>query len=135
VERFPIRRLGAGDEDVVARLAEDEPRTVLLADPATIFLAAFDEQEPVGFAFGYVLDRRHGEARMLFVYELDVNETHRRRGIATALMRELFRLGDEAGAGERFVLTEPGNDAANALYASLGGRPSTAVVFEWSPAG
>ena len=135
MKALPIRRLGPGDEHVIARLADDEPRTALLADPATILLAALDGDEPVGFAFGYVLDRRHREARMLFVYEIDVSEPYRPRGLATALMRELFRLGEEAGAGEHFVLTEPDNDAANALYASLGGRPSTAVMFEWSPAG
>ena len=48
MEALPIRRLGPGDEDVIARLAEDEPRSALLADPATIFLAAFDGDEPVG---------------------------------------------------------------------------------------
>ena len=132
---LPIRRLGPGDEDVIARLADGEPRTALLDDPSTIFLAAFDGGEPAGFAFGYVLDRRHGEARMLFVYEVEVSEPYRRRGVANALMRELCRRGEAAGAGEHFVLTEPDNEAANALYASLGGRPSTAVMFEWSPGG
>ena len=133
VGTLPIRRLGPGDGDVVARLAGREPRTALLDDPSTIFVAAFDRDEPVGFAFGYVLDRRHGEERMLFVYEVDVGERYRRRGIARRLLRELFRLAAEAGAGERFVLTEPDNEAANALYASLGGRPSTVVMVEWPP--
>ncbi len=132
---LPIRRLGPGDEDVIARLADGVPRTALLADPSTIFLAAFDGDEPVAFAFGYMLDRRHGQARMLFVYEVEVSEPYRRRGVANALMRELFRLGEEAGAGEHFVLAEPDNEPAKALYASLGGLRSTAVMFEWSQAG
>jgi ribosomal protein S18 acetylase RimI-like enzyme len=125
-----IRRLRPGDEDVVARLADAEPRTALLGDDAAIFLVAFDNEEPVGFVLGYLLERRHREARMLFVYELDVAETHRRLGIATRLMRELRRA---AGGDEAFVLTDPGNEPANALYASLGGTPSTAVMYEWSP--
>jgi len=129
-----IRRLHAGDEDVIRRLADDEPRTALLADPAMIFLVAFDGEEPVGFVFGYELDRRHGDARMLFVYELEVHEAHRRRGIAARLLRDLLRRAQDDGIIDAFVLTEPDNDAANALYASLGGRRSTAHMYEWSPA-
>ena len=80
-----IRRLGPGDEEVVRKLADGEPQTALLADDATIFLAAFRDDEPVGFVFGYELPRRHGAPSILFVYELDVGEEHRRQGIgATA---------------------------------------------------
>jgi ribosomal protein S18 acetylase RimI-like enzyme len=121
-----IRRLGPGDEDVIRRLADDEPRTELLSDPRTVFVAAFDGDDPIGFAFGYELPRRHGNRTELFVYELDVDERYRRRGVATALMREL--LDGRAGA---FVLTEADNVAANATYRSLGGRPSDAVMWEW----
>ena len=62
-EQTVIRRLGPGDEDVVRKLADDEPQTGLLADDATIFLAAFRGAEPVGFVFGYELPRRHGPLR------------------------------------------------------------------------
>jgi hypothetical protein len=36
-----------------------------------------------------------------------------------------------AEAPEAYVLTEPDNDAANALYASLGGTRSEAVLWDW----
>jgi ribosomal protein S18 acetylase RimI-like enzyme len=123
-----IRRLGPGDEEVVRALATRTPRTELLADDRTLFLAAFDGDEPVGFAFGYVLPRRHGEPTILLVYEVDVHERYRRRGIAKELMR---RLGEESGAGEGFVLTEPDNEAANALYRSLGGVPGEVVQWDF----
>jgi ribosomal protein S18 acetylase RimI-like enzyme len=122
-----IRRLGPGDEDVVRRLAEQEPaRPELLADPRTVFVAALDGGHPVGFAFGYELPRRHGQPTELLVYELGVDEPYRRRGVATRLMRELLD-GRDGG----FVLTEPDNDAANATYRSLGGRRSEVVMWEW----
>jgi ribosomal protein S18 acetylase RimI-like enzyme len=123
-----IRRLRPGDEEVVARLAEREPRTALLADERTIFVAAFDGEEPVGFAFGYLLPRRHGDAEVLFVYELEVAESHRRRGIATRLMRELIRLG----GAPAFVLTEPDNVAANRTYAGLGGERVDSVMWDFA---
>jgi ribosomal protein S18 acetylase RimI-like enzyme len=128
-----VRRLGAGDEDVVRRLAEDgRPQTALLADERTVFLAAFDGEEPVGFAFGYLLPRRHGEPSMLFVYELDVAEAYRGRGIATRLMQDLFA---QAGGVEAFVLTDHDNLAANATYAKLGGERREVVMWDYPSAG
>jgi len=121
-----IRRLGPGDEDVVRALATRTPRVELLEDPRTIFVVAFDGEAPVGFAFGYVLPRRHGDAAILFVYEIGVDEPYRRRGIGKELMQ---RLAEEAGTGEGFVLTDPENAAANALYRSVEGTPSE--VVEW----
>jgi aminoglycoside 3-N-acetyltransferase I len=128
-----VRRLGRGDEEVVRRLAEDgKPQTALLADERTIFVAAFDGDEPVGFTFGYLLPRRHGEPSMLFVYELDVAEAYRRQGVATRLMEELFA---HAGGVDAFVLTEPDNEAANATYAKLGGERSEVVMWDYPSAG
>jgi ribosomal protein S18 acetylase RimI-like enzyme len=124
-----VRRLAPGDEDVVARLAEKPPRPEVLGDPSVLFLAAFDGSDPVGFVLAYELTRRHGDAAMLLVYEVGVDEPFRRRGIATQLLRELERLARARGIGEAFLLTEPGNAAANALYASLGGERSD--VVEW----
>jgi ribosomal protein S18 acetylase RimI-like enzyme len=126
-----VRRLGPGDEDVIRKLAEHEPQTALLVDERTIFFAAFDETEPIGFAFGYELPRRHGNASILFIYELDVEEAWRRRGIATRLMTELLRVAKSRGIDEGFVLTEPDNAAANALYESLGGVRSDAVMWDY----
>jgi len=127
-----VRRLGPGDEAVVRALAEEgDAQTALLADERTIFVAAFAGEEPVGFTFGYLLPRRHGKPSMLFVYELEVAEAHRRQGLATRLMEELFA---QAGGVEAFVLTEPGNDAANATYAKLGGERSEVVMWDYPSA-
>jgi len=124
-----VRRLGPGDEDVVASLAERPPQTGLLSDASTIFLAAFEDDEPVGFVLAYELQRRHGDPSMLLVYEVDVDEAHRHRGVATSLLDELARIARERGIGEGFVLTDVDNDAANALYASAGGERRD--VVEW----
>jgi ribosomal protein S18 acetylase RimI-like enzyme len=131
LDKTTVRRLGPGDEDVVRRLAEREPQVGLLADEATIFLAAFRGDEPIGFVFGYELPRRHGVASMLFIYELEVNEAHRRQGLATRLMTELEQIARARGIGEGFVFTEPDNDAANTFYASLGGQRSDSVMWDY----
>jgi aminoglycoside 6'-N-acetyltransferase I len=125
-----VRRLGVGDEPILRFLADREPQTALLADERTVFVAAFAGERPIGFAFGYVLERRHGDPRIFFVYEVDVDPGYRRQGIATLLFDEMHRLAHEQGAMESFVLTEPDNDAANALYASLGGERVDAVMWD-----
>ncbi|HET7128007.1 MAG TPA: GNAT family N-acetyltransferase [Gaiellaceae bacterium] len=121
-----IRRLGPGDEEVIRALAGADPQTALLADERTTFVVAFDGDTPVGFAFGYVLPRRHGRPTIFFVYELDVDERYRRRGIGRRLMEELL-----AGHEEAFVLTDADNEAAMALYASLGGTRVDSVMWDF----
>jgi ribosomal protein S18 acetylase RimI-like enzyme len=125
-----VRRLGVGDEPILRLLADQEPQTALLADPRTVFVAAFDAERPVGFAFGYVLERRHGAPTIFFVYEVDVEPAYQRQGVATRLFDELHRAAHEQGAEESFVLTEPDNVAANALYESLGGERIDAVMWD-----
>jgi ribosomal protein S18 acetylase RimI-like enzyme len=117
-----IRRLRPGDEAVVRELAEREPQTSLLSDERTIFLVAFEEDRPIGFALAHELPRRHGDPTNLFVYELGVDPEWRRRGIATALMNELAELARTRGIRETFLITEESNQAAMAFYESLGAR-------------
>ena len=129
-----VRRLGPGDEQVVARLAEDAaPQSGLLAEERTIFLVAFDGDNPAGFLLAYELLRRRGDPSQLFVYEVGVDEERRRRGVATALFRELACIARAQGIRSGFVLTNEANEAAMELYRSLGGvRPnSDDVLFDF----
>jgi aminoglycoside 3-N-acetyltransferase I len=121
-----IRRLAPGDEEVVAALAEQEPpdAAALLRDERTVYVAALDGGRPIGYVYAHELLRRHGDRSMLFVYDLGVDEEYRRRGIATRLLRELETIARARGIRTGFVLTNAGNDAAMALYESVGGvRP------------
>jgi aminoglycoside 3-N-acetyltransferase I len=79
----------------------------------------------------YELPRRHGDRAKLFVYEIDVAESHRRRGIAAALLARLGELARERGIRTGWVLTEPDNGPANALYRDAGGA-TEAVNVLWT---
>ena len=64
-----IRRLGPGDEEIVVQLGSERPLTHaqaadLLADE-TLYLVAFDRQEPIGYVFAHQLPRRHGDPSQL----------------------------------------------------------------------
>jgi len=134
VPGIAIRVLASGEEEVVRAVATydgaGDPEA-LLADPRTLMLVAFDGEHPVGFVLAHELPRRHGERAKLFVYEVEVAESHRRRGIASALLARLGELARERGIRTGFVLTEPGNGPANALYRSAGGA-TEAVTVEWT---
>ncbi len=125
-----IRRLGPGDEDVVRKLATRPPHFELLEDERTIFLAAFEDGEPIGFALAHHLPRRHDPPAKLLVYEVDVDEAHRRRGVGKALLAELADVARERGIPQGWVLTDDDNAAGMALYRSAGGR-SPREVIEW----
>ena len=127
-----IRLLESGDEDVVRSLATSggpgDPEG-LLADPRTLMLVAFAAGRPVGFVLAHELPRRHGDPSKLFVYEVEVVETHRRRGVASALLGRLRELAGERGIRAGFVLTEEDNEPANALYEHVGGTVEGANVL------
>ncbi len=114
VPGIAIRLLGPGDENVSCAssrrtTAPGDPEG-LLADPRTLVLVAFDGDRPVGFVLAHELPRRHGDRAKLFVYEVDVAESHQRRGIASALLARLAELARERGIRVGFVLTEPDNE-------------------------
>jgi aminoglycoside 3-N-acetyltransferase I len=95
-------------------------------------LVALEGARPVGFVLAHELPRRHGDRANLFVYEVDVAESHRRRGIAAALLARLAELARERGIRVGFVLTEPDNEPANALYRRAGGTSKLDVEWTFS---
>ena len=125
-----IRRLGPGDEDVVRQHATRPPHFELLEDERTILLVAFEEGEPIGFALAHHLPRRHDPPAKLLVYEVDVDEAHRRRGVGKALLAKLRDVARERGIPQGWVLTDDDNAAGMALYRSAGGRRPREVI-EW----
>jgi aminoglycoside 3-N-acetyltransferase I len=94
----------------------------LLAKPHFIALAATAGDEVVGGLAAYVLDKFERERREIYIYDLAVSDRHRRRGIATALINELVRIGRERDAYVVFVQADRGDDPAIKLYESLGTR-------------
>jgi ribosomal protein S18 acetylase RimI-like enzyme len=133
LDGIAIRLLEPGDENVVRELATYEgpgDPEALLADARSLMLVALDGEQPVGFVVAHELPRRHGDRAKLFVYEVDVAESHQRRGIGKALLARLAELARERGIRIGFVLTDPGNGPANALYRSAGGATHKMTV-EW----
>lgn len=94
----------------------------LLASDAFIALVAVESGGVVGGLAAYELRKFEQERSEIYVYDLAVRQTHRRRGIATSLMREVCGVGRDRGAHVVFVQADCGDEPATALYTSLGER-------------
>ena len=92
----------------------------LLARDTVIALAAVDGPEVVGGLVAYVLDKFEQARSEIYVYDLAVAAPHRRRGVATALLRELQRLARARGAWVIFIQADRADAPAVALYSKLG---------------
>jgi ribosomal protein S18 acetylase RimI-like enzyme len=113
---FDDRKTYEGDQP------DDDYLRRLLSSDTFIAVAAFEDMTPVGGIAAYVLPKFEQARSEIYIYDLAVNEGHRRRGIATALITELKRIAVERGAYVIYVQADYGDDAAIALYTKLGTR-------------
>jgi len=83
--------------------------------PGHIMVVALIGDLVVGQCAG-VIHHHPDKPTELYVDEVGTASTHRRQGIARAMLDEFFRWGRELGCEEAWLGTELDNDAANALY-------------------
>jgi ribosomal protein S18 acetylase RimI-like enzyme len=115
-------------------LFDDEPTeawtTAFLAREGHHLLIAYVDDEAAGFVSG--VETIHPDKGIeLFLYELGVDEAHRRTGIAKALLERLETIAVEHGCRGMWVATEADNVAALATYRSARYEaPAPCVVLE-----
>ena len=113
-----IRRMGPADADLARAATErfkGEAADVAdwLASSRHLMLVALDGRSPVGWVYGYELPRVDRAHSMWLLYEIDVSESYRRRGIGKRLLQGFRELAD----GPVWLLTNRSNGAALRLYA------------------
>lgn len=112
------------------RPLEEKASLRFLADERHHLLVARVGPEAVGFVSG--VEMTHPDkGTELFVYELAVAAPWRRRGVGTALLRELSLVGRRRGCYGMWVLAEHDNDAALGLYRAFGATGTDSVMFSW----
>jgi aminoglycoside 3-N-acetyltransferase I len=92
----------------------------LLGKQHFIALVALAGEEVVGGLAAYELEKFEQERKEIYIYDLAVLESHRRKGIATRLINELKHIARERGAYVIFVQADQGDTPAIRLYESLG---------------
>jgi aminoglycoside 3-N-acetyltransferase I len=93
-----------------------------LADERCITVVAMVGGEVAGGLVAYELVKFERERKEFYIYDLAVKEEHRRRGLATGLIVTLKAIARARGAYVIYVQADRGDDAAIALYESLGVR-------------
>lgn len=104
----------------------------LLGGDSFIALAALTNGEVVGGLAAYELKKFEQERSEIYIYDLAVAAAQRRRGIATALIRELETIAVARGAYVVFVQADLGDEPAIALYSKLGTREDV-LHFDIAP--
>lgn len=89
---------------------------------AVILLVAEIDGRAIGGLTAYDLPKLEQARSEIYLYDLAVDEGHRRKGVATALIEALQRIAAETGAWAVFVQADYGDDPAVALYTKLGVR-------------
>ena len=136
-----VRLLGVGDEamaEEAARLFSDDDSlpidvTPFLSSPSCALLVSLSAGgSVVGWVYGHELVHPDGERTML-LYALDVDDGAQREGRGRALVSAFVDEARGRGCTEVWVLTDDGNPAALATYASAGGKRESpdSVMFTW----
>jgi aminoglycoside 3-N-acetyltransferase I len=151
---FTTKRLGAADLDQMKALLRlfgevfNEPDTYHGAVPGDTYLRErlCDDTffcvvalDPAGMIIGglaaYELKKFEQERSEVYIYDLAVDAAHRRKGVATALIRTLGAAARKRGAYLMFVQADVGeeDEAANALYRKLASEMIVANHYDIVP--
>ena len=135
-----IRIVGSDESHLLGSVAQDlfdnpvEPDLVaaFFRQPNHHLCVALDGGVIVGFASGVVYVHPD-KPPQLWINEVGVAPTHRRKGVGKALVGHLVSLGQELGCTEIWVATEGDNEPARALYRSAGGIETPDIVMATFP--
>lgn len=111
----------------------DEYLKTLLGSSTFIPLAALRGDQVIGGIAAYVLPKFEQPRSEIYIYDLAVDEAHRRQGVATALIMELKRIATARGAYVIYVQADLVDDPAIALYTKMGRREDV-LHFDIDPA-
>lgn len=135
-----IEKLGPEDLEAFRSLqrvfadAFEDPKSYLGQPPSDAYVARWLSSDQrialvarvggriVGGLAAYVLEKFEQERSEIYIYDLAVDEAHRRKGIATALIRDLQARAKAYGAWVIYVQADHGDEPAIRLYESLGTR-------------
>lgn len=116
---------GAAFEDEATynpKASSDDYLMKLLAREHFIALVALVEGKVVGGIAAYEMEKLEQERSEIYLYDLAVLESHRRRHVATQLINALREIAVDRGAWVLYVQADQRDDPAIALYTGLGTR-------------
>ncbi len=118
--------------------ADDAINESFFEDDKNFLLVALIEDNVVGSAYGYILDRYDKRKKQLFLYAIEVLHEYRNEGIGKALVHEFIKDINSGKFHNAFVITNKENLPAVKLYQSTGAIHTPAsdgeeILFKWNP--
>ena len=133
-----VRLLGPEDADVLRHVGNDvfdgpvDPKwtSEFFGDARHHLAVAIDDGSVVGMvsAVNYV---HPDKAPQLWINEIGVATTHRRRGIARLLLDTILAHGRTLGCTEAWLGTEESNEPARRLYTAAGGKAEPFTLYSF----
>ncbi len=123
--RSLLEAFGRGFDDYEtysANQPDDAYLERLLRGDSFVAFGAVEDGQVIGAIAAYALHKFEQARSEMFIYDLAVDEAHRRRGVATELIESLRAISRQRGAYAMFVQADTNEDdeAAIALYRTLG---------------
>lgn len=130
VQERRFRKLGLSDLELVLRMEKDFRSGFVYEENARQFLmnsknwifACVQEEQIIGFAYGYELNRLDNQGNMLYIHEVGVLPQYQRQGIGFQILTDIKKLCKLTGICRLFLITQKHNAAACALYEKVGGE-------------
>ncbi len=97
---------------------------IFLTDDRTYLLAALQDNKVIGYALAYKFPSLYESNYLAYLYDIEVLETHRRKGAGRLLIKTLLELLKADGVSELWLGTATDNTEGQALFNSTGGIKS-----------
>ena len=138
-DSIQIHLCAPGDESRFSHIADEVFDDPIAADKLARYLRLPNHYLFIALHKGVIVGQltavlnEHPEERPgdLFIDEVGVAASVRRRGVATRLMQAAFALGRTLGCRDAWLGTEVGNREARALYESLGHQGEPVMIFNF----
>jgi ribosomal protein S18 acetylase RimI-like enzyme len=118
--------------DVFDNPIDPQQLAAFLVDPRHFMVLAVEDDMVVGMASG--VEYFHPDKPpQLWINEVGVASTHRRRGIGKALIASLLQVAKTRGCQYAWLGTDHDNVAAQACFGSVPGvaNPQPFLLYEW----
>ncbi len=103
----------------------------LLHNPCNYLILGLINDEPVGFLIAHKFPRIDRDKYMVYLYEIGVDEKHRRKGIGKSMIQLMKDIGKNENIMEIWVGTGHNNIEAQKLYESTGAKLDGDHNFEY----
>ena len=140
-----VRRLQSDDYELLASairtlIPEDERDGGVASDvhlrralenPACYFIVCLVDSTPVGYLSAYGFPAVDADCIQVYLYDIVVAESHRRRGIASRMIEELKRYCEEDEADHIWVGTALENEPAHRTFERTGAQKVGETYIEY----